>query len=276
MSLTADAPPRRPWPQNVASLLTEAAHKSKAGVELVLARRFPTPDIATVVSLLSDPNAVSSPSAQVVANIAAQLSPVTVVPTISSETAQSTEPLRAGDETRAVRQVVSQVVAAAAAKRGSESVPDSMLADIADAVSQTIVNAAASVAPNATLPGEAPAKVTPRSAGRYAWQLTADQEMQELFEEAQQLIGHAGPRDLQAVLKRALEVLVATLRKAKYAATSQPREAPVNTNGGHVPRPGSCRVGVACCGWIRPEVRLRVDERGMMSRAQPARGRACP
>ena len=149
-----------------------------------------------------------------------------------------------------MRQVVSLVVAAAAAKSGSEAVPDSMLADIADAVAQTIVNAAASVAPNATLPGEAPAKVTPRSAGRYAWQLTADQEMQELFEEAQQLIGHAGPRDLQAVLKRALEVLVATLRKAKYAATSQPREAPASTNGRHVPhavvRAVSERDGYQC------------------------------
>ncbi len=225
---------------------------------------------------LADSNAVSSPTSQVIANIAAQLSPVTVVLMLLDETAKSAEPLLACDGAHAVRQVVSHLVAAAAAKRGSESVPDSMLPSIADAVAQTIVNAAASVAPNVALPGEAPAKVTPRSTGRYAWLLTADRELQELFEEAQQLIDHAGPRDLQAVLKRAPEVLVATLRKAKYAATSQPREAPVNTNGGHVPRPGSCRVGVACCGWIRPEVRLRVDERGMMSRAQPARGRACP
>ncbi len=111
MSLTADAPPRRPWPQNVASLLTEAAHKSKAGVELVLARRFPTPDIATVVSLLSDPNAVSSPSAQVVANIAVQLSPVTVVPMSLVETTKSVEPHCAGDEAHAVHQVVSRVAA---------------------------------------------------------------------------------------------------------------------------------------------------------------------
>ena len=240
-------------PQNVASLLAEATHRSKAEVELILARRFPRPDVPESVRPLSEPNTASSPTAQVVANIAAQLSPVTVVPTISNETAKSVEPLCAGDETRAVHQVVSQVVAAAAAaaaKRGSEAVPDSMLASIADAVAQTIVNAAASVAPNAALPGEAHAKVTPRSAGRYAWQLTADQEMQELFEEAQQLIGHAGPRDLQAVLKRALEVLVATLRKAKYAATSQPREAPVNANGRPVPhavvRAVSERDGCQC------------------------------
>ena len=90
--------------------------------------------LLTVVRPLNDANAASSPTAQVVANIAAQLSPVTVVPTISNEMAKSAEPLCASDEAHAVHQVVSQVViaaAAAAAKHGSESVPDSMLAHIA-------------------------------------------------------------------------------------------------------------------------------------------------
>ncbi len=221
---------------NVGSLLAEATHKSKAEVELILARRFPRPDVPESVRALTHPNAVSSPTAQVVANIAAQLSPVTVVPTILDETAKSMEPLCAGDETRAVHEVVSRVVAAAATNGGSESVPEAVLASIADAVARTIVNAAASVVPEAASPGVPPAKITPRSAGRYAWQLTADQEMQALFEEAQQLIGHTGPRDLQAVLKRGLQALVATLRKKRYAATSQPRETPVHANARHVPR----------------------------------------
>ncbi len=237
-------------PDNAASLLAEATHKSKAEVELILACRFPRPDVPESVRALGNPNAAASATGQVVANIAAQLSPVTVVPADSTESAKSEGPLRASDESRKVHQVVSQVVAAAAAKCGAGAVPQAMLADIANDVAQTIVNAAASVAHAPALPGEAPAKVTPRSAGRFAWQLTADQEMQDLLEQAQDLIGRAGPKDMAEVLKRGLQVLVDTLRKAKYAATSKPREAPVNANGHHVPhsvvRAVSERDGCQC------------------------------
>ena len=222
-------------PENAASLLAEATHKSKAEVELILARRFPKPDVPESVRALGDPSASASPTAQVVANIAAQLSPVTVVPTDSIESTKSEEPLCASDESHKVRQIVSQMVAAAAAKCGSESVSQSLLANITDAVAETIVNAAAAVVP-AVQPTESTAKVTPRSAGRFAWQLTADQEMQDLLEQAQELIGRAGPKDLAQVLKRGLQALVESLRNAKYATTSKPREAPVNANGRHVPR----------------------------------------
>ena len=241
-------------PGNAASLLAEATHKSKAEVELILARHFPRPDVPESVRELAAPNAAASPTAQVVANIAAQISPVTVVPMNSNESRKATGPLCARDESRdesrKVHQVVSQVVAAAAAKCGAGAVPQAMLADIANDVAQTIMNAAASVAHAAALPGEVPAKVTPRSAGRFAWQLTADQEMQDLLEQAQDLIGRAGPKDLAEVLKRGLQVLVDTLRKTKYAATSKPREAPVNANGRHVPhsvvRAVSERDGCQC------------------------------
>ena len=222
--------------QNVSSLLAEATHKSKADVELILARRFPKSDVATAVRPLGPTNAAGSPTAQVVANIAAQLSPVTVVPMVPSETAKLMEPLRTTVETRAVHQVVLQMVTAAAAKSGTESAPEGLLASIAGAVAQTIVNAAAAVTPEPVLPDAPPAKVTPRSEGRFAWQLTADQEMQDLLEQAQQLIGHTGPRDLKAVLKRGLQALVEMLRKTRYAATSQPRETPANANVRHVPR----------------------------------------
>jgi hypothetical protein len=60
--------------------------------------------------------------------------------------------------------------------------------------------------------------------------------MQDLLEEAQELIGHAGARDLARVVKRALEVLVETLRTAKYAETSHARDGMANTNVRNVPR----------------------------------------
>ncbi len=144
-----------------ASLLAEATHRSDTEPARLVARRFPKPDLATAVRPLAD--AIPPPAsrtAQVVANIASQLSPVTVVPMTFDETAKPMEPLCAGDETRTVHRVVPQVVAAAAAKRGSESVPQAMLASIADAVARTIVNAAAPVTPAADSHGAPPARVT--------------------------------------------------------------------------------------------------------------------
>ena len=224
-------------PGNAAELLAEATHRSNSEVELIVARRFPKGDVPECVLPLGSPQAPASPTAQVVANIAAQLSPVTVIPTLSAKPAPSTEPLlRATDESLAVQQVVAQALGEAAAKCGAESLPQPMLAALADSLAEVIVNAAAAVTPDTTTQGESRARITPRSEGRFAWQLTADQEMQDLLEQAQQLIGHAGPRDLRAVLKRGLEMLVETLRKARYAVTSQPRETPANTNGRHVPR----------------------------------------
>ncbi len=221
--------------QNAHALLAEATHKSKTEIARLMARHFPRPDVATAVRPLVDAITAASLTAQVVANMAQSPPPVAVVPMNSGISTLAMEPLFVSSETSSLHQAMTQVVAAAASKGTGACVPDAMLAHIADAVTQTIVNAAASVAPKPASPGESPPRVTPRSAGRFAWQLTADQEMQALFEEAQQLIGHAGPRDLQAVLKRGLQVLVAALRKTKYAATAQPRETPVHANARHVP-----------------------------------------
>lgn len=159
-----------------------------------------------------------------------------------------------------MHQVLAQVVTAAVLKSGSEPVSELALASITDAVTETIVNAAAPVTPE---PDAAPARVTPRSEGRFAWQLTADQEMQDLFEEARELIGHEGDRDLTAVLKRGLRALVETLRKTRYAATSKPRDTRANANGRHVPnavvRAVVARDGGQCT-FVGPDAR-RCTER---------------
>ena len=227
-------------PANAAELMAEATHKSKAEVELIIARRFPRSDVPECERPLGSSTANSSPTAQVVANIAAQLSPVTVVPTNSEDSPVSTEPLLAPlDEASAVQKVFTQALGEAAAKCGAESLSQPVLSALAGSLAEVVVNAAAAVAPEATAQAEVPARVTPRSAGRFAWQLTADQDMQDLLEEARRLIGFSGSRELAHVLKRGLELLVQALRKQKCAATSKPmsaREPNTTANGRHVPR----------------------------------------
>jgi hypothetical protein len=68
---------------------------------------------------------------------------------------------------------------------------------------------------------------------RYKVQFTADQAYVELLEEARNLLQHELPtRDIVAVQRRALELLVHKLRQRKYAASGQPRpKAPQPMNG---------------------------------------------
>jgi hypothetical protein len=69
-----------------------------------------------------------------------------------------------------------------------------------------------------------PDRVEPLSPGRYELQLTIDAETQALMREAQELLSHQiAPRDLAAIFKHALRVLVPALRKRKFAATDKPR-----------------------------------------------------
>jgi 5-methylcytosine-specific restriction endonuclease McrA len=217
---------------NVTSLLAEAAHQSKAQVERLVARRFPKPDVPTVVRPLAVAMTAADTAAQVVANVGALPSPVIVVPSHARDSYDSTGPLLAGDDKAALHHVVVQVVNTAATQGGADPVPEAMLTNIANAITHTLVRAADAV--SASAPSEL-TRVSPRSEGRFAWQLTADQVMQDLLEEARELIGHNGGRELPDVLKRSLQVLVESLRKARYAATAHPRRTKAAKNDRHVP-----------------------------------------
>lgn len=217
---------------NVMSLLAEATRQSKAQVERLVARGFPKPDVPTVVRPLATAMAAAATAAQVVANVGALPSPVIVVPLDSSESHDARGPLSTSDDTAALHRVVVQVVSTAAAQAGSEPVSQELLKNIANAMTHTLVRAADAATVHAEIQ---PARVNPRSEGRFSWQLTADQEMQELLEEARELIGHNGSRELPDVLKRGLQSLVESLRKARFAATSRPRLAKAATTHRHVP-----------------------------------------
>ena len=231
--------------ENVSELLASATHLSKAAVERLVAERFPKPDVPTAVRALDAGGSRPAPTAtaQVVANIAAQLSPGTVDPAECAQSADLMGPLSAPDESRALQEVMARALGDAAAKCGAEALSEPVISALAGSLADVIVSAAQGVssegATSVATAADPPARVTPRSAGRYAWQLTADKSMQELFEEARDLLGPGGERELADVLKAGLELLVQMLRKKKLAATSKPQPARVTsmtTNARYVPR----------------------------------------
>jgi len=73
-----------------------------------------------------------------------------------------------------------------------------------------------------------PALVRPLAPERYEIRFTASVETRDLLREAQDLLGHAVPTgDLATVVHRALTVLVADLKRRKFAATPKPRASRV-------------------------------------------------
>jgi len=68
--------------------------------------------------------------------------------------------------------------------------------------------------------------VAPLSPGRFALQETIAQDTHEKLRYAQALLGHAVPTGAVAeVIDRALDALIAQLKKQKFAATSRPRSS---------------------------------------------------
>jgi len=90
------------------------------------------------------------------------------------------------------------------------------------------------------------ASAPPVTALRYKVQFTADQAYVDLLEEARNLLQHEVPaRDLVAVQRRALELLVHKLRQRKYAAREHPgARAPEPVNGPPQPQPTPARPPV--------------------------------
>jgi hypothetical protein len=81
-----------------------------------------------------------------------------------------------------------------------------------------------------------PAVVRPLAAERFEVRFTASGEMRDRLREAQDLLGHAVPNgDLAQVFDRALVLLVADLKRRKYAATT--RTSPWRQSSGEARTP---------------------------------------
>jgi hypothetical protein len=119
----------------------------------------------------------------------------------------------------------------------------------------------------ATAPSHRPV-LTPRAPDRYRMAFTADTEMREMFDLAQDMLRHAVPTgDTEEVMRRALKALLEDLTRQKFGATDKPGKS----GGGaadsrHIPAPVKRAV------WIRDRGRCafvartgrRCNERGFV------------
>jgi hypothetical protein len=154
-------------PANAGELLAAAAHKTHAEIELLLAERFPQPDLPTLVRALSPASSADEQATWPVAGIVEAPAPQ-LVP----------EPVRCA----------------------------------------------------------ARAKLAPLSPGRFALQVTVDQETHQLLRYVQALLGHALPSgDVAAVLKRALEIASRQLERQKFAKSARSRPRHGAAKGRYVP-----------------------------------------
>ena len=87
--------------------------------------------------------------------------------------------------------------------------------------------------PASTVPAP---RIAPLSPGRFGVQLTVSQSTHDKLRYAQSLLAHAVPSgDLAEVLDRALDALIASLERRKFAATGKPGAARRSSDPRHVP-----------------------------------------
>ena len=179
---------------NVSALLRAATRKTKAEIEQVLAARFPRTEMMELVQVI----------------------PVT------------------GDAQRLTTHTEEQVERLVNIDSpATTSAEDPIVATTSGAVSQ---GAEAQPAPGCShFPSAAPpvertvptSKVAPIAQDRYALQVTVGRETYDLLNQARELLGHQVPSgNLAQVFHLALEALVGSLEKRKFAATTRPQHTP--------------------------------------------------
>ncbi len=167
---------------NAAELIAAARQKRRSEIELLLAERFPQPDLATSLRAVQ----------------AAAADHVVVAPTTTFPGAQ----LAPGP-----------VAPSCGAISACEMVPLSALA-----------GATAPAPPAPAAPLAPPARMTPRSPGRFALQVMLEQKTHDKIRSAMDLLGNRIARgDIAEVIDRAMDLLVPQLEREKFAASERPR-----------------------------------------------------
>jgi 5-methylcytosine-specific restriction endonuclease McrA len=193
---------RRISPEAGTELLSAAEGKSRSELELLLAERFPQPDVPSRVQQLP-PQGVTGQLAPGPVQVATD----GLVPTAD-----------AGPAPQAC-------AAQTAAFEGPQQLPGAPAGA-----------APATLAPASSTPALTHPRLTPLSPGRFAVQLTMSQQTHDKLRYAQSLLGHAVPSgELAEVLDRALDALIANLEKHKFAAAERPRKSRGSSNERHIP-----------------------------------------
>jgi 5-methylcytosine-specific restriction endonuclease McrA len=182
--------------QTANDLLAEAANKSKAEIELLLAERFPRLDLPTLVQAIAVPAASDQLPAR-------------------------------SDESNDAQLALERVGGLALQQVTECAVPSTM-----QPAPERVISPAPQTAPERAA---SRARLVPLSPGRFAWQVTVDQETQDLLRYAQSLLGHAVPSgDVATVLKQALGMLVQKLEQRKFAKCTRTRPRRSHANGRYV------------------------------------------
>ncbi len=193
-------------PENAEELLAAATHKTLAEIELLLAQRFPQPDVPALVQAIAAPAAGDEPAMRPVEAPALQLAPGPVEASAPGQAAACGEGQLAP---------------------GPVEVP---------APGQAAACGVGQLAPGPVAAPVARPKLAPLSPGRFALQLTVDQETYDQLRYAQSLLGHALPSgDVVQVFRRALDALVRELEQHKFAKSARSRPRRSAANGRYVP-----------------------------------------
>jgi len=217
---------------NAGELIAAATHKSRAEIERLLASRFPRPDLPTCIR-----------------------------PIVSSAVAPAMPEHGPGHVAAPAPEHGPGHVAAPMPEHG----PGHVAAPTPEhgpghAAAPAPEHGPGHVAGQTPLPAPPPVptprpRITPIAPRRYVLTVTIDESTQSKLVEAQELLSHIiAPGDIAAVLDRALDLLVAQLRKRKFAGTSKPRaeratvDAPADprTIPAHVKRIVWARDGGQC------------------------------
>lgn len=194
---------------NVQELLEAAAHKSKAELLVMLAQRFPQPDVAQFCR-------PAAPS------IALPYAPPTETRMPAVATSGTTDPhTEARDVARsaAAPTECSSVRRVESAPLTPETFPDESMT-------------------TSLTPEVAPQRVTPRAPERFALQAMLDDSAHADLVALQALLSHAIPSsDLGAVLGRALTIARRVLERQRHRDTSMPHRSPrrTTTDPAHIP-----------------------------------------
>jgi hypothetical protein len=186
--------------ENVDDLLAAAAHRTRAGIEQLIAERFPSPDVPSEVRAIE--TSVCGGSLEPI-----EMKPTHDLPAPGRVKLSTTEP---------------------AASQTSDLV--GILIAPALGTSRELL------APERATGQESYARVTPLAPQRYALQVTIGQATHEKLRHAQDLLGPGrASSDIAQVLDRALDELIQRLERTKFAAAARSGSRRSAGDGRYVP-----------------------------------------
>ena len=242
---------------NIGAVLSEAAGQSKRSIQELVARLAPQPPVASSIRRVPaprEPRSTVSPPASVLAGEAAadpssRPSPAPTSPATEGRTA-APAPEAAGP------------LPLLAAPAAAPSPPSAVTNETRDED-----GASSGAGPAAIHPGPAAERrhaVQPLSVETFKVTFTASRALRDKLKAAQDLLRHQIPDgDLAEVVDRALDLLLAEVKKERFGIGAQPRSTPRTT------KPGSRHIPAA----IRRAVYERDEGRCTYV---DARGQRCP